>query len=208
MKRIDPEHWERREIFRFFSPLSHPFYSVTFRLDVTELYRTCKERGLSFFYSMVWLVTQAVNETEAFLYTVRNGAVYLLDRREPSFTDRRSGEAFFHIVTMPCSGDMAEFCRAAAEKSLRQTDFIDLSAEGDGLLYLSCLPWLDLTSLTNERDLDPDDAVPRIAWGKYTDRDGRKTLGMSVEVNHRFVDGADIGAFAERLRSRIAGLEE
>ena len=47
VRKIDIEHWERREIFRFFSPLSNPFYAVTFRLDVTELCRLCKARGLS-----------------------------------------------------------------------------------------------------------------------------------------------------------------
>ncbi len=92
MKKIDLECWDRREIFDFFSPLSNPFYSVTFRLDVTELYRFCRERGLSFYYTMVFLVTRAVNGTEAFLYTIRGGEVFLLDRREPSFTDRREGE--------------------------------------------------------------------------------------------------------------------
>ncbi len=206
MKKIELDQWDRREIFDFFSPLSHPFYSVTFRLDVTGLYRFCKARGLSFYYALIWLVTRAVNETEAFLYTIRRGEVFLLDRREPSFTDRREGERFFHIVTMPCEGELAAFCAAAAEKSRAQRGFIDYASEGAELLYLSSLPWLDLSSLTNERDLDPDDAIPRIAWGRYTERDGRRTLGMSVEVNHRFVDGADIGAFAGRLEEMIAAL--
>ena len=206
MRKIDREHWERREIFDFFSPLSHPFYAVTFRLDVTEVYRFCKARGLSFYYTMIWLVTQAVNGTEAFLYTIRDGEVFLLDRREPSFTDMHADAKYFHIVTMPCAGTVEEFCAAAAEKSRAQSGFIDFSAESGDLVYLSALPWLDLSALTNERDLDPDDAIPRIAWGKYTEENGRKTLGMSVEVNHRFVDGADIGAFARRLEERIAAL--
>lgn len=206
MRKIDREHWERREIFDFFSPLSHPFYAVTFRLDVTEAYRFCKARGLSFYYTMIWLVMRAVNETEAFLYTIRDGEVFLLDRREPSFTDMHAGAKYFHIVTLPCSGALEDFCAAAAEKSRAQSAFIDYAAEGAELVYLSTLPWLDLTALTNERDLDPDDAIPRIAWGKYTEENGRKTLGMSVEVNHRFVDGADIGAFARRLEEQIAAL--
>ena len=206
MKKIDPEHWERREVFDFFSPLSDPFYSVTFRVDVTELYRFSKERGLSFYYTMIYLVTRAVNETEAFLYTIRDGEILLLDRREPSFTDRRAGEKYFHIVTMPCVGSVGDFCAAASEKSRAQSAFIDYAAEGTDLVYLSSLPWLDLSALTNERDLDPDDAIPRIAWGKYTEENGRRTLGLSVEVNHRFVDGADIGAFAKRLEELIAAL--
>ena len=206
MKEIQTESWDRREIYSFFSSLSNPFYSVCFRLDVTALRAYCKSRGLSFYLSMVYLVTRAVNDTEAFLYTLEEGRVFLLERREPSFTDRREGEKYFHIVTTPCRGSMAEFCAEAAARSRGQEEFLVSASETKDLIYLSSLPWLDLTALTNERDLDPDDAVPRIAWGRFTERDGRFTLGMSVEVNHRFVDGADIGAFAKRLEELIAAL--
>ena len=206
MRKIDLEHWDRREIFSFFSRLAQPFYSVSFRLDVTELRRFCKENGLSFYYAMVFLVTRAVNETEAFLYTIEDGEVFLLDRREPSLTDRGEGERYFHIVTMPLGEELTAFCAAAAEKSRAQKNFIDYCSEGRDLVYLSTLPWLDLTALTNERDLGDDDVVPRIAWGRYGECGGRLTLGMSVEVDHRFVDGADIGAFAARLEELIAAL--
>ena len=206
MRKIDYEHWDRREIFDFFSPLSHPFYSVTFRLDVTELYRFCKENSLSFYYTMIYLVTHAVNENEAFLYTIRDGKVYMLDRREPSFTDRFKDEKYFHIVTMPCRGNLMDFCTEAQKRSHTQNGFINYASENGDLIYLSALPWLDLTALTNERDLDPDDTVPRISWGRFVEKDGNRTLGVSVEVNHRFVDGSDIGALARRLEEMIAEL--
>ena len=67
---------------------------------------------------------------------------------------------------------------------------------------------MELTSLTNERDFDPDDAIPRIAWGRYVPRDGRLMLGMSMEVNHRFIDGLHIGRFAQALESAISKLNE
>ena len=206
MKKIDLESWDRREIFEFFSPLSDPFYSVCFRLDVTALRRFCRENALSFYYAMIYLVMCAVNDTEAFLYTIEDGEVFLLDRREPSFTDRGKDEKYFRIVTMPCRGSLREFCAAAGERSRAQRFFIDYAAERRDLVYLSTLPWMDLTALTNERDLDRDDAIPRIAWGKYVEENGRIMLGVSVEVNHRFVDGADLGAFAKRLEELIAAL--
>ena len=206
MRNIDLYSWDRREIFAFFSPLAQPWYSVGFRLDVGGLYRHVKTKGLPFYYAMCYLVTQAVNETEAFLYTLRGGEVFLLDRREPSFTVRRAGEKYFRIVTMPCRGSLTEFCREAAEREKTQDAFIVPESESDALVYLSCLPWVDLTALTNERGDNRDDAIPRIAWGKFVEEGGRLTLGMSVEVNHRFVDGADIGAFAKRLEEKIAEL--
>ena len=54
---IDMNTWPRREIYDFFSPIANPFYSVTFTLDVTNLYRYVKERELSFYYALVSSVT-------------------------------------------------------------------------------------------------------------------------------------------------------
>lgn len=200
------ENWPRREIFDFFSRVSDPFYSLGFRLDVTRLVDSCKERGLPFYYALVYLSTKAINETEAFSFALRGEELVKLPARRPSFTDLKKGGERFYIVTMPCEGSVEDFCRAAREKSAAQTDFIDLSEEGDDLIFFSCLPWLDLTALTNERDFDPDDAIPRLAWGKYVRREGRLELGYSVEVNHRFIDGVHIGRFAERLQQLIRDL--
>ena len=199
MHPIDESSWARKEVYDFFSPISNPFYSLTFPLDVTNLYRYTKERGLSFYYGLIYLCTQAVNRVENFLYTIEEGRVCLYDRRIPSFTDLEKGGELFRIVTMPCEGSMDDFCRAARAKSTAQAGFVDYASETRDLIYFSCVPWMDITSLTNERDLDPEDAVPRIAWGKYTEESGRKTLHLSLEVNHRFIDGVHIGRFYEEL---------
>lgn len=206
MTYIDYENWPRKEIFEHFSGCSNPFYSVTFRQDVTALADYCKANGLSFYLSLTYLVTKALNTVENFRYTIDNDRVALLPERIPSFCDLRPGSELFHIVTLSAGDDMAAFCAAAREKSAAQTVFLDQSSEGASLIYISCTPWFDLTSLTNERDFDPDDAIPRIAWGKYVEENGRMTLGMSLEVNHRFVDGYHIGKFAQELSALIVQL--
>lgn len=207
MTRIDYENWPRREIFEFFSAISQPFYSVTFRIDVTRLYDHVKPRGLSFYYALVWLCTRAMNSVEAFRVAIEGGKPVLLDKRAPSFTDMKKGAESFHIVTMPADmGALEEFCRAAADKSHAQQSFINPTAESGELIYFSCLPWVDLTALTNERDFDKDDSTPRVAWGRYVEENGRKTLGLSLEVNHRLIDGLHIGRFAQELERLISEL--
>lgn len=206
MRKIDPNTWPRRDIFDFFSKISNPFYSVTFNVDVTEAYAYAKRRGLSFYYALVYLVTRAINSVEAFRYALVDGELVLLDERSPSFTDLKKGSESFHIVTMPCKGDIAEFCFDAKRRSAEQTTFLSTDKEGTDLIYFSCLPWIELTALTNERDFDPDDAIPRVSWGKFHERDGRKILGMSLELNHRFTDGVHIGKFADALQNLISEL--
>ena len=203
---LDRAAWPRREVYDFFSRIDDPFYMVTFQTDVTAVREYTKRNNLSFYYTMVYLCTAACNAVPAFRQVIRGGQVWELEARSPSFTDLHPGSEVFHIVTMPCTGTLAEFCHAAAEKSAAQTAFLDQQGESDALIYFSCLPWVELTALTNERDHDPDDSVPRIAWGRYTAQDGRLKLGLSLEVNHRLIDGVHIGQFAQALERRIAAL--
>ena len=207
-QKIKLRTWPRRDIFSFFSSLDQPFYSVCFRVDVTRLHAYTKAHGLSFYYAMTYLVTQAVNAVENLRYTIRGGSIFLLDKRTPSFTELKTGSEQFQIITCPCEGTLEDFCRTAKERSKAQTVFLEKTAETDDLIYISCLPWFDLTCCTNERQIDTDDAIPRITWGKYVRQEsGRETLGLSIEVNHRFVDGVHLGRFYEDLQEKINELE-
>ena len=105
------------------------------------------------------------------------------------------------------TGTLDEFCCAAKAKSAAQQSFLDQDCETDALIYISTTPWFDLTSCTNERDFERDDNIPRITWGKYVRQDDRETLGLSIEVNHRFVDGVHLGRFYEALQQKINDLE-
>ncbi|MBQ6174585.1 MAG: chloramphenicol acetyltransferase [Clostridia bacterium] len=208
MKKIDMETWERRQAYEHFSRLAWPFYSVTFDADVTAARAFAKAHGVSFYLVMVWLVTRAVNRVPAMLQTVIGGEVWQYDGRVPSFTDLHPGAEQFHIITMPTESTAEAFARKAKEVSGAQTCFLDMSKEGSDLLFISCLPWVRLTGLTNERSPDPDDCIPRIAWGRWEERGSRLILGLCVEVNHRTVDGVHIGRFAQALEEEIAGLED
>ena len=204
--RVDGPDWPRQELFSFFSQIEYPFYTVSLRLDVTKLYAYAKAHGLSFYHALVYFCTQSLNTVENFRYTIRSGGVYLLPRRAPSFTHLQPGSDLFRIITLPCGGSLEAFCRAAAEKAAAQTTFLDQGDETDDLIYFSCLPWFDLTCCTNERNLDVDDAIPRICWGKFVERDGRKELGLSIEVNHCLIDGVHIGRFYETLQQQLNNL--
>lgn len=173
---------------------------------MTGLYRYTKARGLSLYYGLIYLSTLAINRVEAFRYALKGGSIILLDERVTSFTDLKKGSDLFHIVTMPSGESLDEFCISAKANSAAQAEFLCMETQGNHLIYFSSLPWVELTSLTNERNFDPDDAVPRLAWGKYRDENGRKLLGYSMEVNHRFVDGIHIGAFVTELEKLISEL--
>lgn len=205
MRIIDLEHWDRREHYKMFSAQTFPFFGVTFPLDVTRLYDYTKRNHISFYYSLAYLTAKAMEPIENFHYRIRGGQVVCVDELIPSFTDLHTGSELFHIVSLPAGDDLPAFCRKAKEVSERQTTLLS-GEDRDEYIFISCLPWFDLTGAMNDRNLDPDDSFPRVVWGKYTEQDGRKMLHYSIEVNHRLMDGLHIGKFYQNLCGLIAAL--
>ena len=136
--------------------------------------------------------------------------MYYLSERMPSFTDLKKNSNLFHIVTMHEMGSLEEFNVLAKKYSNAQETFIDADSETDRVIYYSCLPWMDITAVTNERDFSSadskNDSIPRIAWGKYVRNGERLELGVSIEVNHRLIDGVHLGEFTQKLEYMISKL--
>ncbi len=149
---------------------------------------------------MVYAVTKAMEEVDAFHYKDRDGVIVRHDTLVPSFTDLKPGSELFHIVTLEAGEDPADFCRRAKEQSAAQTAFItDGPWDGDQLVYFTCLPWFPVTALKNEKDLNPSDSVPRAAWGRWEEQGDRTSLLVSLELNHRLLDGVHVGKFFDAL---------
>lgn len=205
---IHKDNWPRKELYDFFAPMSHPFYSLTFPVDVTALKRYTKSNSISFYYGMVYAVTKAMESVEAFRYKCRGEEIVLHDRLVPSFTDLKPGSDRFYIVTLEAGDDLKEFCRRAKEASSAQTELITQGPWAvDEEIFFTCLPWFPVTGLTNERNVDPGDSVPRASWGKYEERDGRLMLSLSLELNHRLLDGVHVGQFYAALTAFLERLE-
>lgn len=204
MKKVELAAWERREIYEMFSACDHPFYSLSLELDVTNLYRYTHERGVSFYYSLCWLMTRAMEQVEAFRMRIRGDELVVVDELVPSCTDLAPGSDAFVIVTLPHGGDMDAFCRRAKEKAAGQMYLFDKEMERlDTLIYFSCLPWFPVTGFVTERNLEVDDSIPRVTWGKYRREGERVTLNITLDLNHRLIDGVHIGKLYQMLQKMI-----
>lgn len=208
MESIDLASWPRRDHFQFFSGLAYPFYNVTTSLDVTNLRRYAGERGLSFYYALIYATLQVMNGLPDFLYKIRGGQIVKHDKLDPSFVVLDEDTHLLKIVNAPSGGTMEEFCaRCKAAVSAQASPFPTAESETrDDLVYISCTPWFTFTSLTNEMDGDPDDSVPRITWGRFEEKDGQSVLPYAVQLNHRLLDGWHLGQLITGLQAYLDAL--
>ena len=68
-------------------------------------------------------------------------------------------------------------------------------------LYLSCVPWFNVTGVQHAERGDPNDCVPRVLWGRI--QDGQ--LGVCVTAHHSLVDGRHIGQFFKHMEHALKG---
>jgi chloramphenicol O-acetyltransferase type A len=120
MKKIDINRWERKEVYEFFKSYEIPRYQVTVDIDVTNLYKYSKEKNLSFYFSMMWIVMNEINQIENFKYRIEQNEVVYYDVTHPSFTDLIKESNQFKIVNTLFDIDIETFIKNAQSKSESQ----------------------------------------------------------------------------------------
>ena len=204
---IDMERWERRELYEHFSHTRQPHYAIAANIDVTKLLAYKRENGLSFYLVLIFLATESLNSIENFKLRMAEGRVVRYATIHPNFTHKRANEQLFHFYPGRRQSSLRQFVSDTSEAIAQQTTLFGGYAPSPNLVYFSCNPAVDATAITNPGLDDPEDAIPRINWGRYVKRDGRWLLNITITVNHRFIDGYHIGLFFERLQALIDTLQ-
>jgi chloramphenicol O-acetyltransferase type A len=206
MRVIDLETWPRRDHYRLFRDLDHPYFGVTVEVDVTAWQRAVKSSHRPFYPSMVHQVSAAANAVEAFRLRIRGEQVVLHDVVHPSFTVAWRDELFnFCTVAFEPDADafLARALPAIAHAEAAEALILD-QVDQDDMIFLSCSPWYAFTGLSQVGDAKSGDAFPRIAWGRVTPRDGRAMMAINVQLHHAVADGVHVAHFLEALEAGLA----
>lgn len=198
---LDLNTWKRKDHFRFFSAFEEPFFGVVIRVDVTHAYHVSRENGYPFFLYYLHAALTAANRIEAFRYRIDGEQVWLYDTVHPSPTINRP-DGTFGFAYMDYRESFEDF-RPEAEKEVtrvRESTGLFGSASGENVVHCSSLPWLDFTSLSHARSFSFRDSCPKISFGKMTETEGRRSMPVSIHVNHALADGNDVGLFAEAFQ--------
>ncbi|HBL74874.1 MAG: chloramphenicol acetyltransferase [Bacteroidetes bacterium GWF2_42_66] len=211
MEYIDFDNWKRKEHFLFFHRMDYPQYNICMNIDVSRFLNFTRDKNLSFYYAMIYAVTNIANRIDDFKYRIRDGKVVLHDKIHPSFTDMNEEEKdnLFKLVTLDLKDNIFEFEKSAKEASKNQSDYFELGKliGRDDLIYITCIPWISFTHISHTITLNRNDSVPRISWGKYFKEGEKVLLPFSVQVNHALLDGFHIGKYIEMLQEYLDGIK-
>jgi chloramphenicol O-acetyltransferase type A len=205
---LDLSTWGRADQFRFFRTFGKPHYAVTSRIDVSHLMTRRKATGLSPYRACVFAIGAGVHAVPELRMRFRGDVVTIYDQIELSATVPLA-DGNFRYAYLPYLADFARFDQQMAEITAAVAAGGALNAnsgERNDLAYLSCMPWLDYTSINNALP-GPDDCIPRISWGKFVSTaDGQWSMAMTIEVHHALVDGRQVGDYFAAVQQTLNSL--
>ena len=132
---FDVNSWDRREHFAFYSTKRLPHYAVAAYIDVTPLLAYKRKHHLSFYLSLVYLVTKSLNSIRNFRLRIVDGKVVIYDRIETNFTHKRPDEEIFRCYTAPFEGTLQEYVAATSEAIAHQTALFDGLGDIPNVVY-------------------------------------------------------------------------
>lgn len=203
-REIDIQSWDRLETFKFFRSFQNPHFALTSRIDVTHLVNDVKPRGISAYRACLYSIGAGIHAVPELLTRFRGETVVRHDAVELSMTVPLN-QGGFGFAYVPFRTEFSTFdnkCKSLINSVAEGSNLPPNSGERDDLIYLSCLPWLDFTSLNNAIP-SPNDCIPRVSWGKFVKNNNRWDMAVAIEVNHALVDGEHLGKFFTALQDTL-----
>lgn len=205
MVKINLEFWNRNQHYAFFKNLDVPRYLITVNLDVTKFVSKIKEQKLSFYMSFMHLAMLEMNKIENFRYRIIHDDVYLFEETHPSYTDVIEGTELFKFVTVNLDSDLLTFISKAKQKSKEQGQkFLDPNEEERfDVVYITTFPWATYTQVSHAHNIDKNDSIPKLAWAKFENVNGKLLMPFSIEVHHGLVDGLHVGKLIQNIQQAL-----
>ena len=203
MKKIDLSSWKRKEHFEFFSKMDSPNFGIVTEVDCDECYKNSKENGISFFASYLHKSMIAINSVEELKYRIVDNEIIAFEKIHAGITIAREDETFgFGFVNF--SQDFETFNAELNNEILEVKNCSGLRLNNDDikkdLIRHSTIPWNSFSGLLHPTNIDRKESVPKITFGKFAVRDGKRMLPISIEAHHGLVDGLHIAKYLNEFQ--------
>jgi chloramphenicol O-acetyltransferase type A len=203
---LDLETWERRSQFQFFRVYDQPFFNICTEVDVSRLHERARAPGgPSFFLATLHLSLRAANHIPELRMRIRGERVWTHDRIHAGSTILREDEtfAFAYFDFEPRFARFEMLGREVIDRARRSRGALDPQDDRDDLIHYSVLPWIHFTSFSHARRWHREDSVPKIVFGKHSERDGARWMPVSIEVHHALLDGIHVARFLEQFQNAL-----
>lgn len=203
MRIINLDTWNRKQHFEHFNAMLDPYFAVTVPFDVTIAYHNAKSSGQSFFARYLHDCMKAINKVDNLRYRIVDNEIIDYEVIHASATFIREDKTF-GCSFIEFDEDLSIFAKNVQKEKERIQNSTNLFPDRNSLdcIHCSAMPWVDFTG-HKEPISGIKDSVPKLAYGKVTDDNGKKMMSIAITANHALVDGYHLGLFVEHFQEYL-----
>ena len=204
-KEVNPQDTTRAAAFAFWMKAPNPMVTFFKTLDVTDLVKVSKRKGLKFNMLLCWCIGRAASSIREFYLLPVGGRLMRYDSLAVNtIVKNRRGEVSSCDVLY--TDDLNAFNRDYLQYTAQVAESCADRDLSDGCMVIG-------TSAIVETELDGAVGMnsgifnnPFLIWGRYRKGLLRCTLPVSFQFHHTQMDGAHAGRFLENLQKEINSL--
>lgn len=198
---------KRRDRFDLFNRMDSPAVNLCFTLDLPDYRPWCKQQNLPPFHVLLFAVLRSILKIDNFRYRVFEGEVIRIDRLMPSFTVVNHNNDL-NFALFDWSDDLREFARRGVQAREQACAMTGLNNAYAALsprackdqVFITCIPWLDFTSIQHPTATLGAPDIPSLAWG----RSGMARMGAcSCRFRCRRITASWTAFISTSWRSRL-----
>ncbi len=205
-KILDIENWSRKEHYHFFKNFDEPFFGISTELDCTNAYNYCKQNSYSFFLYYHFIANRAVNMIDEFRHRIKDDKILTFNTIHVTTTILRDDKTFGFSL-FPQTKTFEEFSKLAEIEisSIKNKTGLNLTEDSNRLdvIHYTTVPWIKFTGVTHPRNFNDNLSIPKIAFGKYFNRNKKVYIPIAVNVHHALMDGYHVGKYLELLQELL-----
>ncbi|MGA5426598.1 type A chloramphenicol O-acetyltransferase [Streptomyces koyangensis] len=205
---IDLDTWPRRQHFDHYRRRVPCTYAMTVEVDVTTFAAALRRSPRKSYLAQVWALATVVNRHEEFrMCLTDSGDPAVWPVVHPAFTVFNPERETFACVWAPYDPDFGTFHDTAAPllaEHSRATDFFPQGDPPPNTFDVSSLPWAAFTGFTLDIRDGWDHLAPIFTLGRYTEREARLLLPLSVQIHHAAADGFHTARLTNDLQTLLA----
>lgn len=195
--RRNPHTGPRAEIYAHFRRFQSPMFTLCSQVPVAL-------PKAEYFGGMLWAVLHAANQVPELRDRIVVDGQDWIERHEAvdctcTVATEDGGFVFCPIPWNPRRSDFLAALPSHIKDAQSRGQLIPPGRPRSDMLFLSCVPWIQVNSVQHAMSGDPDDSIPRILWGKIADGQ----VGVCVTAHHSLVDGRHIAQFFKHLQSAL-----
>ena len=204
-REVNPQDTTRAAAFALWMKAPNPMVTFFKTLDVTNLVRVSRKKGLKYNMLLCWCIGRAAAPVREFYLLPVGGRLMQYDSLAVNtIVKNRLGE--ISSCDIPYTDDLDAFNRAYLQSTAQAAESCTDRDLSDGCMVIG-------TSAIVDTELDGAVGMnsgifnnPFLIWGRYRKKLLRCKLPVSFQFHHTQMDGAHAGRFLENLQREINSL--